>query len=108
MGDLALIAVVRAPTPITDSKMRVVAIAAGHPEDPTWDCTHKGAAQAIDEARDKMSFSPKDVLHRRCDDPSKAVGVSFGGGQKVSLRLLPIMPALIAALGSRNSSPKCH
>jgi hypothetical protein len=31
-----------------------------------------------------MKFGKKDVNHRRMDDPSKAVGISFGGGQKVS------------------------
>ena len=31
-----------------------------------------------------MRFDKKDVNHRRMDDPSKAVGASFGGGQKVS------------------------
>jgi hypothetical protein len=39
---------------------------------------------AVDKARDRMHFSSKDVFHRRCDDPSKAVGDSFGGGQKAS------------------------
>ena len=49
----------------------------------------------IDESRDKLSFSPTDVFHRRCDDPSKAVGVSFGGGQKVSLHLLQLTQYLL-------------
>jgi hypothetical protein len=91
MTGIVLIDVVRTPIPITDSKMRVIAVAAGSPaQDPTWVGTHKGAAQVIDESRDKLSFSPKDVFHRRCDDPSKAVGASFGGGQKVSLHLLQL------------------
>jgi hypothetical protein len=91
MTRIALIDVVRTPIPITDSKMRVIAVAAGSPaQDPTWADTHKGAAQVIDESQDKLSFSPKDVFHRRCDDPSKAVRVSFGGGQKVSLHLLQL------------------
>ena len=91
MTGIILIDVVRTPIPITDSKMRVIAVAAGSPaQDPTWVGTHKGAAQVIDESRDKLSFSPKDVFHRRCDDPSKAVGASFGGGQKVSLHLLQL------------------
>jgi hypothetical protein len=108
-GYIALISIVRTPTPIVDSKMRVIAVAAGHPGDPTWDGTHKGAAQTIDKARGKLSFSPKDVLHRRCDDPSKAVGASFGGGQKVSSCLLAVTPVLIIAfLGSGNASSLCH
>ena len=91
MTRIALIDVVRMPIPITDSKMRVITIAAGSPaQDPTWVGTHKGAAQVIDESRDKLSFSPKDVFHHRCDDPSKAIGASFGGGQKVSLHLLQL------------------
>jgi hypothetical protein len=72
--------------------MRVIALAAGHPEDPTWGGVHERVAQSIDEARDKLSLSPKDVLHRRCDDPSKAVGASFGGGQKVNSHLILITP----------------
>ena len=91
MTRTALIDTVRVPIPITDSKMRVIAVAAGSPaQDPTWVSTHKGAARVIDESREKLSFSPKDVFHRRCDDPSKAVGASYGGGQEVSLHLLQL------------------
>jgi hypothetical protein len=83
--------VVRTQIPITDSKTRVIAVAAGSPaQDPMWVGTHKGAAQVIDESREKLSFSPKDVFHRCCNDPLKAVGASFGGGQKVSLHLLQL------------------
>jgi hypothetical protein len=38
----------------------------------------------VDKACDWMSFSSKDVFHWRCNDPSKAVGDLFGGGQKES------------------------
>ena len=31
-----------------------------------------------------MRFGKKDINHCRMDDPSKAVGTSFGGGQKVN------------------------
>jgi hypothetical protein len=109
MAHIALINVVRMPIPITDSKMRVIAVAAGSPaQDPTWVGTHKGAAQVIDESRGKLSFSPKDVFHRRCDDPSKAVGASFGGGQKVSLHLLYLTPIFTMPLGSGNASAIRH
>jgi hypothetical protein len=51
-----------------------------------------------------MSFSSKDVLHRRCDDPSKAVGASYGGGQKVPGMLLQctINAAVFASLLSNS------
>jgi hypothetical protein len=54
------------------------------PDDSSWDTVAKGVPLAIDTMRDLMNFGTKDVNHRRMDDPSKAVGVSFGGGQKVS------------------------
>jgi hypothetical protein len=100
---------VRTPIPITDSKTRVIAVGAGRPaKDPTWDPMCNRATQAINGARDEMSFSLKDVLHRRCDDPSKAVGASFGGGQKVIPYLLPATPIPTIILGSGNASAIRH
>ena len=70
--------------PIIDLKERVIGLCAGRPDDASWDALHVRVANKVDEARDQMQFSSKDVFHRRCDDPSKAVGDSFGGGQKES------------------------
>ena len=77
----------RTATPITDGKSRVIGVCAGRPDDPLWDPLHKRVAKEVDTARDRMNFGPKDVNHRRMADPSKAVGNSFGGGQKVCLAI---------------------
>jgi hypothetical protein len=73
----------RTATPIIDGRSRVIGVCAGRPDDPSWDPLHKRVAREVDTARNQMNFGPKDVNHRRMADPSKAVGDSFGGGQKV-------------------------
>lgn len=86
--------------PITDDQVRVVGVCAGCPADSTWEATHKAAAEAIDKARqDLRHLSEKWVRHRRGDFLALAVGISYGGGQKVSrfntmhLRIyLPLIP----------------
>jgi len=99
----------RIPTPIADFQMRVITVAAGQPiNDSTWDTTSKGAMQAINDAREDMLFLSKDVYHRRCDNPSKAVGASFGGGQKVPPYHPLILPILITSSGSRNACTVCY
>ena len=75
----------RTAAPITDGRDQVIGICAGRPDDPLWDAVSNRAAHAIDAARDQMKFDKEDVYHRRMDDPSKAVGTSHGGGQKVCL-----------------------
>ncbi|KAH9920397.1 uncharacterized protein B0H18DRAFT_1121990 [Fomitopsis serialis] len=78
----------RTPRPITDESGRVIAVLSGAPNDPAWTGVHTGAAAAISEARTKLSFSRKDVVHRRGNFPALAVGISYGGGQKQPANLV--------------------
>lgn len=76
--------------PITDDRLRVVGVCAGYPDDSTWEATHIAAAEAIDRARQAFRyFSEKWIRHRRGDFLALAVGVSYGGGQKVNPSNLP-------------------
>ncbi|KAH9917197.1 uncharacterized protein B0H18DRAFT_1123790 [Fomitopsis serialis] len=78
----------RTTRPITDESGRVIAVLCGAPNDPAWTGVHRDAAAAISEARLRLSFASKDVVHRRGDFPALAVGVSYGGGQKQPANLV--------------------
>jgi hypothetical protein len=67
-----------------------IGICAGRPDDPSCDALHKRVALEIDTIRSHMNFGTKDIYHRCMDNSSRAVGDSFGGGQKVSWWILII------------------
>ena len=52
-----------------------------------WDKVSKGAAGEIRAARKECTFTAKQNDHRRGRFPALAVGISYGGGQKVSYPL---------------------
>ncbi|KAH9842015.1 uncharacterized protein C8Q71DRAFT_690084, partial [Rhodofomes roseus] len=72
----------RTVRPITDDCGRVIAVLCGAPDDSQWHNVQAGAAAAIAEAREELSLTVKDRVHRRGDFPALAVGISYGGGQK--------------------------
>ena len=96
----------RTATPIIDSKSRVIGVCAGCPDDPSWDPLHKRVAKEVDAARDRMNFESKDVNHRRMANPSKAVGNSFGGGQKVCFVVYAVDHRSLASIRFREHSCK--
>ena len=59
----------------------------GHPDEPTWMASIHALEAAIAEAKSKLIFGKRQ--DRRGSFQMIAVGVSYGGGQKVcSVRLL--------------------
>ena len=75
----------RCAIPIVDTKIRVIGVCCGRPDDDSWANSQESAADTIDVAHSAMNFSKKDLCHRHADTPAGAVGVSYGGGQRVSL-----------------------
>lgn len=73
----------RTPHAIIDAGERVVSALAGQPNDPQWANVSDSAADDVREAGDACVFSDEQLEHRRGEFPALAVGVSFGGGQKV-------------------------
>jgi hypothetical protein len=74
-------------TPILNAVGQVIAILAGRPkgeDDKTWQALHDDAYNAMETARGKVSFTKKQLSHRRGEFSALVTGVSFGGGQKVS------------------------
>ena len=69
---------------VVDSCERVVAAFIGRPEDPAWETVMTDASRAMEDAAVRCSFTPSQQSHRRGGYPTLAVGVSYGGGQKVS------------------------
>lgn len=77
---------------MVDKNARAFGLLAGRPNDPTWDDTVEGAAEAIRCAKEKLIFDKKE--DRRAFEPDKdqdtepfrtiADGVSYGNGQTVS------------------------
>lgn len=57
------------------------------PKGPSWGDTNAKASEAIEAARVKCIFPAKTTAedHRRGPFPALAAGVSYGGGQIVSL-----------------------
>ncbi|TDL13952.1 hypothetical protein BD410DRAFT_817250 [Rickenella mellea] len=72
----------RTPKPLVDSENRVLGVLAGQPKDEGWAGVATDAFDAIQDERGRMSFSDKQVNHRRGDFPAVGVGVSYGGGQR--------------------------
>jgi hypothetical protein len=71
---------------LLDKHKRILAALAGRPSgDQTWDGVVNDAADAMQEARARLRFSPDDLDHRRGLHASLAAGASHGGGTTVSL-----------------------
>jgi hypothetical protein len=77
------------PHVFTDSKGRIFVILVGRPLDPNWDGVMHGVEDAMTNARKqglaKGVFKRGDLNHRRGSFAVLGDGVSFGGGQRVSL-----------------------
>lgn len=65
---------------------QVIAVLAGRPtdeDDSSWQALHDAAYSAMEGARQKLIFTPKQESHRRGQFSALVTGISFGGGQKV-------------------------
>ena len=71
--------------PIIDSERRVIAVCCANPVDSNWSAVVQGATAAVEEARQALHVPPKDEQQRRGHFPAFAIGVSYGGGQRVRL-----------------------
>ena len=69
---------------LLDSKGCSIVILAGMPRGSGWEEAIIEAGELIKEAGRQCSFSQKKLHHRRESFPALAVGISFGGGWKVS------------------------
>ena len=72
----------------------VVGILLGRPWDVRgWGFVHNDALAVLKDAASHMTFTSKEMLHRRGSFPAIAHGLSFGGGQTVhSHAVLPLHP----------------
>lgn len=57
----------------------------GQPQDTNWEHVNREVQEAFDEAREHFEFKPEQIDHRRGPFPAFAAGISYGGGQTVSL-----------------------
>ncbi|KAG0692936.1 hypothetical protein DFH29DRAFT_881896 [Suillus ampliporus] len=73
----------RTPHILLDKEERIIGVLAGHPKDDCWQDTVAAACTAMEDARSRCVFADDDMKHRRGAYPCLAVGVSFGGGQKI-------------------------
>jgi hypothetical protein len=71
--------------PIIDKIGRVIAMLCGHPDDADWESVHVKAANTMWRAQHHIRCTKKNSKHRRGHFTALAAGVSFGGGQKVSV-----------------------
>ncbi|KAI9058718.1 hypothetical protein FKP32DRAFT_1680442 [Trametes sanguinea] len=69
------------PYTLLDRDGRVIALLAGHPQDPQWGATVEAANCAMEEAYRDCTFTREDKVHRRGTFATLARGVSFGGGR---------------------------
>jgi hypothetical protein len=76
------------PRPVIDREERIISMLAGKPRDPTWTNVESNATGALHEGGKQASFSQEQRMHRRGDYPALGVGVSFGGGRRVSAAFL--------------------
>jgi len=71
----------RTTIPLVDREGRIVAILAGHPDDPNWVVLHLHAADCLEEARKQGGEERKKCSARRGEFKTMRCGVSHGGGQ---------------------------
>ncbi|KAK7434805.1 hypothetical protein VKT23_019992 [Stygiomarasmius scandens] len=77
-----------AAVPICDSQQRVIGVVVGPPVNETdWTSVIKRAAHIIVQARQKLSFDAKYLVHRRGRFQVLPVGISYGGGQQYAKRI---------------------
>ncbi|KAE9407659.1 hypothetical protein BT96DRAFT_769892, partial [Gymnopus androsaceus JB14] len=69
---------------LLDSDGYVAGVLGGSPHGTDWPKVNEEASNACRNARSMLSFTEKQANHRRMDAPAVAIGVSFGGGAKVS------------------------
>ena len=72
----------RTPTAITDQHDRIVTMLAGRPQDDDWDDVHAQMSAHLEDAGGEVQCPRKE---RRGDFISLSTGVSYGGGQTVSV-----------------------
>ena len=82
----------RIAAPILDNAGRIIAICAGSPDDPAWDALRQDAAAEMEAVRSHCIFSNDAINHRRGLFLALAVGISFGGGQRVSWLFYSLPP----------------
>jgi hypothetical protein len=74
----------RTPTPIADTQKRIVAMLGGMPRaEEGWMGVCAQAEADLATVRSRCTFSSQQKCHRRGEFPALAIGISFGGGQKV-------------------------
>ncbi|SJL18888.1 uncharacterized protein ARMOST_22490 [Armillaria ostoyae] len=71
----------RKVVPVTDKEGRVIAIMAGHPDDPNWDSVHMEAAERLNILGKQCTFTKDQKMHCRGRFGALSIGISFGGGQ---------------------------
>ncbi|KAE9394362.1 hypothetical protein BT96DRAFT_756475, partial [Gymnopus androsaceus JB14] len=69
---------------LLDSDSYVAGVLGGSPHGTDWPKVNEEASTACRNARSMLLFTEKQANHRRMDAPAVAIGVSFGGGAKVS------------------------
>lgn len=71
---------------LLDNEQHVIGALVGQPKDAEgWQKVHDEAYKSLQAAASSMGFSHKETSHRRGAFPAVAHGISFGGGQAVSL-----------------------
>ena len=91
------------PKRVIEPGRRVVAILAGHPEDPNWHARHREAASMLAELGPRCDISSEDRRsNRRGPFTALSTGVSHGSGQ-VEPSLLQNKPANQEIVDTLNS-----
>ncbi|KAK0475352.1 hypothetical protein EDD18DRAFT_1089942 [Armillaria luteobubalina] len=75
------------PWPIVDHEGCIVAVMAGQPHDPSYSAACMEAHDTILREGTAVNFCKPSTSHRHGDFPAVNVGISYGKGQRVPLRL---------------------
>lgn len=77
----------RTPIPILTAKRHLIALLAGHPEDPGWAAVYQEGADALDQARRDCTMPLKKRHHRQGEFYALRCGISHGRGQRAPMNL---------------------
>jgi hypothetical protein len=74
-----------APYAIVDDQNRVIVMLCGRPRDGGWDAVVREMTRVLLKGGQEANLKLKDLSHRRGYYPALSSGVSYGGGQTVSI-----------------------
>lgn len=94
--------------PIIDWEGRIIAVMAGHPDDPDWDNMHTEVADKLEISRKCCKLDKEHWHHQHGIFTTLSNGISHGGGQMVSNIYSHELPTTEPSAAPSKPPPQCE